>query len=283
MDYMKSNKITFHVPGFIHELLKADIDKYKISQGTLCNIIFETFYNDYKKWSFGSNLEKTINFKLKEKNYSVLNNLLENKKIEENKSKYFRNLLVTYLDNKPYHRERIVYKNNIDKIFKAIKDQKNVAINYKDEERTLEPYSVKTTKEELFNYLLCYCYKHQEYRTYRISNIKVKYVKKEDWQHYNEKKIENLSENFDPFLSRGKKLKVKFTGRGKDLFENVIFYNRPEVIKRKGNIYILQCSLEKAKAYFASFFDEVEILEPDYIRNHFAEKYQHLSEIYNNS
>ncbi len=277
---MKSKKITFHVPGFIYELLKADIEKYKITQGALCNKIFKTFHDNYKEWDFESNLEKPIHFQLNPKNFSLFKKITEDKKIQSNISKYFRNLAVTYLDNKPYHRERIIYKKNLDKIFEAIENRKKISIEYKNEKRILEPYLIKTTKEELFNYVLSWCETHKEYRNYRLSNFTVNYVKNESWDNYDKSKVESFSENFDPFLSQGKIVKVKFTKKGKDLFENVIFYNRPEVIEKKDKIYTLQCSLEKAKAYFASFFDEVEILEPQKIRNYFGKKYSKLSEIY---
>jgi len=279
---MVVDKIKFNVPHFIYELFKADSERYKINNNKLCNIIFRTFYDDYNEWKFKKNLEKSIQFRLSVSNLTIYKNLLKNKKIDDYKARYFRNLVVTYLDNKPYHREKIIYANIVSAINHAIKKKNKIIVNYKNFERILEPYELITTKEEKYNYLLCWCSYHEDYRNYRLSNLKNVNILKSKVEHFDEDKIKKLRQNFDPFLIKDTIIRVKFTDKGKNLFENTIYHNRPEVINKKGNIYRLKCSEKKAEIYLSSFFDEVEILEPQSFRNNYYKKIKNILDIYNN-
>ena len=116
-------------------------------------------------------------------------------------------------------------------------------------------------------------------QTYRLSNCSDITVKKEK-QVMKEKLLEErgrgflkeLKRNYDPFLSYGKRVKVKLTEEGQRLLK-VIYYNRPKKIAVTNDGEILfECSEQKAIAYFFQFLDEVEIIEPIELREKFKEK-----------
>jgi len=52
--------------------------------------------------------------------------------------------------------------------------------------------------------------------------------------------------------------------------------NKPKIIEKTGNIFIFQCSEDKAKAYFPQFLEEVEIIEPTELRNWFKETFKKI-------
>ena len=85
------------------------------------------------------------------------------------------------------------------------------------------------------------------------------------------KQIIGIEEHFDPFLSYGHILKVKFTDKGIEKLEKSP-HNRPLIINKNGNIYDFYCKEFNALIYFPPFFGEAEILEPLNIRHSFIEK-----------
>ena len=92
--------------------------------------------------------------------------------------------------------------------------------------------------------------------------------------------LRNLKINYDPFLSYQKRVKVKFTEEGERLF-GVIHYNRPkELAKGSNGEMLVECSEQKAIAYFSQFIDEVEILEPLELREKFKKRLTNASKKY---
>ncbi|TYB31960.1 MAG: WYL domain-containing protein [Candidatus Mcinerneyibacterium aminivorans] len=263
-------KIKTQIPNYIHEILHKDIYSFNMKKNTLCNLIFENLYNDHDKWSFNREFSRVVQFRLHKSNNELFKQIWNTDVVNtHNRSEYFRNLFATYVNFPAYIREKKLYRSDVQCIERAIKNKKNIIIDYNDEKRKLEPYLIINNTEEEFNYLFGYCYKHGEYRNYRLSNVSCLSVVDENWEHEDREYLNKIKNNFDPFLSHEKEIKVKFTDEGLDLFENVIYHNRPKILEKKGNIYTLECSYKKAEAYFGSFFDKVEILSPSEIRDKF--------------
>ena len=83
--------------------------------------------------------------------------------------------------------------------------------------------------------------------------------------------VKNIDKNFDPFLSFGKNITIKINEVGQKLFERVIL-NRPKVLEKNGDIWILECTNRLAKIYFPQFLSNVEILEPLNLREWFKDE-----------
>ena len=105
-------------------------------------------------------------------------------------------------------------------------------------------------------------------------------MKKELLKEHGKDYLKNLKINYDPFLSYQKRVKVKFTEEGERLF-GVIHYNRPkELAKGSNGEMLVECSEQKAIAYFSQFIDEVEILEPLELREKFKKRLTNASKKY---
>ena len=155
----------------------------------------------------------------------------------------------------------------------AIKTGRKIKIRYKDEYRIVEPYFVISENGETRNYLFCYCCKNNEYRNYRLINIKGVSILREDFEHYNEEYIKNIRDNFDPYLSYGSIVKVKISRHGQELMEKVVI-NRPKLMEQEGDIFTFQCSDLKAKLYFPQFLGSAEIIEPQELREWFKQEFE---------
>ena len=91
--------------------------------------------------------------------------------------------------------------------------------------------------------------------------------------------VREVIENFDPFLSYSRRVKVKFTDEGLEILKKIKTY-RPKLLKQEGNICVFQCSELQGKRYFSVFWNEAEILEPLELRNWFRERSLKMTEIY---
>lgn len=180
-----------------------------------------------------------------------------------------------------YKREIIVFQETVNQIEFAIKKSVKIEVKYKGELRVLEPYFIKYAGGESRNYIHAYSEKSQDYRNYRLTSIKVIRTLEEKQKHYDKKYIEELKNNFDPFLSYGCETKVRLTEIGINHYKKVIT-NRPEIKKVEGDIYTFHCSLENAKIYFPHFMDEAEVLEPQELREWFREKLKNTINNYKN-
>ncbi len=276
-------KIKTQIPNYIHEIIHKDISNFNMKKNTLCNLIFENLYDKYDKWTFDRDFGRDIQFRLHKSNNYLFKQIWNTDIVgTHNRSEYFRNLFATYVNFPAYIREKKLYRSDVQCIEKAISKKKKMLIEYNNEKRKLEPYLIINNKEEEFNYLFGYCYKHNEYRNYRLSNVNCVSVVNERWKHEDREYLNKIKNNFDPFLSHENEIKVRFTDEGLDLFENVIYHNRPKILKKEGNIYTLECSYKKAEAYFGSFFDKVEILSPPEIREKFKKNLEKTLELYEN-
>jgi len=70
-------------------------------------------------------------------------------------SQYFRELLISYCSHSQWQRERYLFKSIVNTITTAIKEKRQIIFSCaKGETYCIEPYELKTTKEELYNYLI---------------------------------------------------------------------------------------------------------------------------------
>lgn len=269
-------KIRVTLPRKIVEILENDIEEFFIKKNTLLNYIYaeKIKENQQKKFVYPYKGETSvIQFNLNKKNLEGYYNFLEENNIQ-NESEFFREILIEYASLGKKKRECFLFKDIVERINYSIKEKRIIKIVFRDEKNIeVEPYLIESSKLEVMNYLFCYNLREAKWKNYKIKYIKSIYIKNTSFKLRDKEFIDKMKENFDPFISFGQYIKIKLTTGGKKIF-NEIETNRPQVIKIDKDEYILECSHEKAKRYFSFFLDEVEILEPQDLREWFKEKYR---------
>lgn len=275
---MKKIKVT--IPKSIYEIVRNDLNDFGISNNHFMNYLFSNLKDNYEDYG-SKNIEipslskekKFIQFNLNKENSLVYYEVLRDKKVL-NESEFMRNLLLKYSSNQKNIRELFIFKEVIERINLAIKDRKNIVITFNDERKTtVTPYHIGSSDLEIANYIFCYDIGEKRYKNYKLSNLKQVYTLSELGKWDEEEYIKSIIENFDPFLSQGRKIKVRLTEEGKRLLK-VSKVNRPKLISEKGNEFDFECSEEQAKKYFSYFLDEALILEPLELRKWFEKKFE---------
>lgn len=274
MDEKIESKVRVTLPEYLYNIIINDEKDFEIRKNKLCNMIFDIYNEqiDLNEKSVKSKYNQLIQFSLTNENRDIYADI-ESRYNIKNKADYFRKLFFTYCDQPKYKRELLMFGKNVNLINEAIKHKKMLKIKYRNEFRIIEPYFLINSGVETRNYVFCYCNKNEEYRNYRLVNIESKAVINDIQKKNDEEYIKIIKSNFDPYLSYGKTVKVKFTKEGIKKLEKIII-NRPNIIEKKEEVIKFECSDLKAKLYFPQFMEEAEILEPIDLRNWFREKFE---------
>ena len=274
---MKKVRVT--VSDFMNEIITGDSEYFKLPVGRIGNIIFKYYMDkDLNKVELGNFSGEVIQFNLNKKNEEIFMDTLIRNKVEI-EAEYWRNIFFTYINNLRYKREEILFENKFKDIREVIKTEKKIKIKYHKYIRLVNPYFIKVSDSENRSYLFCYCEKNNDYRNYRISEIEEIWLTNEKNEIRDKKYIDNVRKNFDPFLSYKNRVKVKFTEKGIELYEKVLA-NRPRLIEEKDGIYTFECDNKLAMIYFAQFYSEVKILEPEELKIILKKELKKTIEIY---
>ena len=274
---MKKVRVT--VSDFMNEIITGYSEYFKLPVGRIGNIIFKYYMDkDLNKVELGNFSGEVIQFNLNKKNEEIFMDTLIRNKVEI-EAEYWRNIFFTYINNLRYKREEILFENKFKDIRGAIKTEKKIKIKYHKYIRLVNPYFIKVSDSENRSYLFCYCEKNNDYRNYRISEIEEIWLTNEKNEIRDKKYIDDVRKNFDPFLSYKNRVKVKFTEKGIELYEKVLA-NRPRLIEEKDEIYTFECDNKLAMIYFAQFYSEVKILEPEELKTILKKELKKTIEIY---
>lgn len=272
-------KVGFVIPSFMYEILIGDSEYFKLTLGEIGNRILSYYLGkDINKIDFKSASNERIQFNLSKNNEEIFLKIIEEENIQK-EAGYLRNIYFTYVNNLRYVRERILFKEIFKEIEEAINKNRKIKIKYHSYIRTVNPYLIKVANKEERSYLFCFCEKNNDYRVYRISEIEKIWLTTSEIEIRDKYYIEKIKENFDPFLSFNKHIKVRFTEIGIKRYEKALL-NRPKLVSQDKNIYIFQCSEKHAKVYFAQFYSEVEILEPKSLREEFKKEFIKILSLY---
>lgn len=276
---MLIKKVAFNIPIYMKEILDMDKIYFNMEIGKILNKIIE-FYCSKKieNINFKTNKIGRIQFNLNKKNSEIYFQIL-NENSFDNESDYMRSLVYEYINNPRYIREKIVCYEIIDTIEKAKKERRKLNIKYNGEIRTVNPYDIKYSKEESRLYLFCYCEKYNDYRSYIISKITLATISVEDINIKDKSFINQIINNFDPFISNSKYIKVRISEKGESILNKAI-YNRPKMIKKENDLYTFECDEKLFKVYFSQFYSEIEIIEPENLRKWLKIEYEKLLDIY---
>lgn len=260
--------------------IQEDMECFNISQMKLGNRLIEYYATkELTDIHIGSDKGESFQFNSNENIDDDYINCIVREQNVETVSDYLRKAVFTYLENPRVKREKIIYEENIEIIEEALRKKKKINVKYQKGRRKLNPYFIKSTSSEDRSYLFSYCEKNNEFRNYRISNLKDIKISKEDVEIKDETYIEEIKKNFDPFLSFGHQVKIRMTPEGEWLYKKVLA-NRPKVLSKDGDIWIFECTEKLAEIYFTQFLSRIEILEPVSLRKKFKANFEEMTKIY---
>lgn len=273
-------KLRITVPNEIYKIIESDLEDFRITKNFLCNYIFENSKGFKQIYNYKYNgSKKIIQFNLNKKNLENYYSFLAEKKIEV-EAEYFRNIFFYYAQQSKKSRELFIFKNITEKIMCGVENKKKIIVTFADgTKKIISPYYMSSSELELKNYLFSYDEEEKKFKNFTLRNIKAVYVTEKKVYEGEDNFVREVIENFDPFLSYSRRVKVKFTDEGLEILKKIKTY-RPKLLKQEGNICVFQCSELQGKRYFSVFWNEAEILEPLELRNWFRERSLKMTEIY---
>ena len=273
-------KLRITVPNEIYKIIESDLEDFRITKNFLCNYIFENSKGFKQIYNYKYNgSKKIIQFNLNKKNLENYYSFLAEKKIEV-EAEYFINIFFYYAQQSKKSRELFIFKNITEKIMCGVENKKKIIVTFADgTKKTISPYYMASSELELKNYLFSYDEEEKKFKNFTLRNIKAVYVTEKKVYEGENDFVREVIENFDPFLSYSRRVKVKFTDEGLEILKKIKTY-RPKLLKQEGNICVFQCSELQGKRYFSVFWNEAEILEPLELRNWFRERSLKMTEIY---
>lgn len=209
-------------------------------------------------------------------------------------SQYICRMLISYCRKSISQRERIIFKENYDKVMTACSRQRPIAFTTTWNESRVHnviPYCLATGTEELFNYLLCEEVNPEtgisEARTFRLNRIcnvsfwnDARRMSAEVRQHCD--RMKTLAPQYA--INDDDEICVRLTDEGIRLFGR-IYYGRPlydRIDDRKDGHYMyFSCSSAQVLHYFRRFgHSSVEIIYPPKLREDMIRFHQEALLVY---
>ena len=173
-------------------------------------------------------------------------------------SSYFRNLFASYVLLPQDKRERIIFREKFEVIEEAIANDRKIYFTTSANEapHIVSPYSLSSSKEELFNYLLAeYNGKAYSFRITRLKKV-VMMAETSSISAENEKIFRKMEKYGPQFSYAGntadEEIRVRMSDRGKEMYEK-IYIHRPVLKRIEGDVYVFDCSQNQAYQYFIRF------------------------------
>ncbi|MCQ8212505.1 WYL domain-containing protein [Cetobacterium somerae] len=281
---MKKVRVT--VSEDIWRLLKKDSEEFGINNNKLCNFILDKFKYT-KKFDIdkliepqGRPLKKVVQFDLNVANKSIYYDILKANNVDI-EAEFFRELFELYSSQFKYQREIFIFQDTYKVVLEAIKNKVKIRVLYMEESLIISPYFIKREDQGDENFIFSYDDENKIYRSIKLKDVIILGVLNEKIQAKDKKYIENMRKNFDPFLGERLLIKAVFTPVGESMLKSFTNY-KPKFIKKDENIYQFEMTLENAKFYFASFLKEVNIIEPEKLREELKKSFLEAYKIYEN-
>lgn len=209
--------------------------------------------------------DNTLNFRLKK---GVVNKAIEalyNGPDSLDISAFFRSMFLSYLAMPIYRREQMIYKHEIDKIKKIIKNKEKMSYYRKDtgKNHIFNPYSVEPSKQEMFNYLVGQFDSGDKHK----SSIRISKIKDIVSIHEEASFTDNFNECYLAMKENGIQFaidevrirQITLTDKQYKTFWRK-YLDRPtiknEEVKDNKHICFFDCSDFQLEAYFTPFGDD---------------------------
>jgi len=277
---VQKNKLHSDVVAEI--ILFTDVDEAQAEE--LATSII-ALYMDNVSETYGKS--DTITLTVSGKSYDILGLIEHNLNGNYSLSQYVRTLISSYLSSSRSTRERIIFSDQYNEILTAIKEKRTISFSTTssgEQKYLVAPYALIPSKEEQYNYLLCYDIEKQMVRSFRLSRIRRLLIRTNTFQldTVTLEKLKKAEKKRPQFaFEESMRVNVKLTEKGFRKFK-MIYTNRPEVIEINGNILTFEWPLMQLEEYFKRFGKEAEIIEPvsarQYMLEFYKEAYTHYSQ-----
>ncbi len=209
-------------------------------------------------------------------------------------SGYFSMLFKSYFELAMYKREQIIFSDNYENL-KKYSDQKTrsrIKFGIKNSNVIHEviPYKIVTSKEEMYNYLLCaeIVNGKQVETPFRLTHITSVNSAPGDTVidadvELHLKKMEKYGPQYS--IEEDVKTCIRLTDQGVDAYSK-IYFGRPEripdkdEIKEDGTYYYFDCSTNQLFLYFRRFGCEAEIISPESLRERMISFHRNAISVY---
>lgn len=287
--YFESDHIRINLTNLATKIINSDcvifggFTNRKLTFGSIINLIIENYDKDFP---LNEDLatqydEKTgPTMRLQNNVIDILNEIDVDKCLEHvdkpTVPKYVKCLVESFARLPFIEREKLLLKNDtIKPIEYAIDHKKNLQLKFKNKTRTITPIRIVPSKEGTFQYLIGW--ENQEAISIRLSRIetirvigKASTISKDDKKKIDEK----LSEYGPTFIEKEPTtVKVRFTDDGKKSYDYSVIHRPIHTAVEDDNVYVFNCSEQQALYFFFRFAGDVEILEPQTLREKFISMY----------
>ena len=210
-------------------------------------------------------------------------------------SQYFARMFISYCDLPMHKRENIIFKENIEKIGRAIEPKTISRITFKTKDSMEQiheviPYKIVKSKEEMYNYLLCADINHNDgsqtaasFRVNRLVGISVAPGTSQISEKVicNLRKMEQCGPQYQ--IKKDEETCVRLTDYGVRSYRRV-YFGRPKEDRIEdrddGHYYYYNCSQDQLFLYFRRLGKDAEIIYPDSLRNRMKVFFSQASSIY---
>jgi len=212
--------------------------------------------------------------------------------------------------NKPYvEREKIYFERTFTDIEDAILQERPIIITYAQIGKPLQvlPHSLETDKLSMYNYLIGYArsaasffnaadgdeFSLESFRLSKIERVEFDRQQKAGSGKLSPEQCDRIKESRAKhgtmFIADEDKIHeiiVKLTDEGKRKYINQVHMRPSQYIDGKRNngensdIYVFECTIHQAYAYFFKFGSDAEILSPLVLREQFKQEYVKAVEVY---
>ena len=292
--YKKDGSVNLN--GFLKELLLQYFDEYRETKERLLDTILsdlsafssishedadaiaDKIMNSYmRNTEFKSERNAAITLTVSGRSLDIMHSIENNMLSRVSLSQYLNDFFSSYLSISRKDRERILFQDIFEELNTAIR--KNSIIRFTSTSApkvifTVQPYCIAASKEEQCNYLLCLDNETGIPRSFRISRIRSLYISSSKFTPDEGIKcqLQEIAIRSPQAASKSVEAKVYLTNRGMKNF-HVITKNRPDILRKDGNIWYFNWPKKQLENYFKRFGKDALILSPE-------ESYQAMRSFY---
>jgi len=177
-------------------------------------------------------------------------------------------------------RKRKGQKDLFDTIKQAILDKRRLSITYLSGNgqktiRTVEPFKLVFKKRDW--YLHAYCYLKEDWRFFKLSRIRNCHLTNEIV------KQKNVMDSVDSSVQVANQIEVSLKFSPKLAFRVYEDFSEDEINLGEDGSYYVKTIFPEHKSlyiYLLSYLDEVEILEPDYLKKELLSRLEKIQKLY---
>lgn len=203
--------------------------------------------------------------------------------IFEKPGDYLKVLFEEYCLLPSSERERIFFADIITKLNRAISQNQEILISTKDQKFDVIPYKLTTDTYLSHLYLAGKSSTHPATEKYVFSSFRISRIEHIEFLGHSEhsldkqeqEQLENRisKQNIQFLLPDSVTVKLRFTKEGLQKYQTQSYLRPSFANKISDFIYEFQITPFQASAYFFKFGKDVEILEPESLRNYFINEY----------